>query len=113
MKQNAAEGKRREDERNAESVSKFGKDNVLMQKMLLDVNGKKVVDPVTGIGRRIDEYIKCTGKCTEVTSLLARKLEQTQREQNIRYNGGVFIRDPATGKLIDTGSEPSDLDRRP
>ena len=115
MKQNAADGKRREDERNAESVEKYGASNVLRQKTLRDKDGNKVVDPVTGEGRRVDEVVKqadCKGKCTEVTGPNVDKDPQLAKEQRIRDAGGKYVRDK-DGTLIDTGPKTSELDRRP
>lgn len=48
----------------------------------------------------------------EVTSLTADKTEQIQKELNIRFEGGTYIRDRSTKKLIPVVGE-SEIVRLP
>jgi hypothetical protein len=71
---------------------------------LRGANGRKLIDPVTGEGRRIDfAIIRGYGrpKLVEATSLTANKSLQLAKELNIRSLGSVFIRDRTTGRLLD------------
>jgi hypothetical protein len=81
---------------------------ILSQRYLRDAQGKKLVDPVTGEGRRLDFVVVnndvVTG-ITEVTSKTAEKTTQLAKTERIRALGDVFIRDPDTRKLIRVGPE--------
>ena len=66
-------------------------------------------------GRRIDFVVIENGKVidsVEVTSMRANKLSQQAKEDNIRQNGGTFIKDRATGKLLDISNIKTTLERR-
>lgn len=68
---------------------------------LRDANGKSVRDPVTNERRRVDTAVIENGKADtyEVTSMTADKTDQLMKEQNIRDEGGTFIRDRSTKNL--------------
>ena len=88
---------------------RFGAENVLTERTLLDARGNKVVDPVTGTGRRLDFVVLDeSGNARylpEVTSrnqaLQGGKRPQLEKERRVQEAGGVFVRDPQTGRLID------------
>ena len=99
----------REQRVQAKLESRFGKENVLREKLLLDKNGNKIIDPITEKGRRIDFIVlnnDGTAKFSvEVTSRnqvrTGGKIQQIQKENRIRREGGIFVRDPDSGRLID------------
>lgn len=65
------------------------------EKLLRDSSGKKVIDPETGTGRRIDFVVDKNGKIVdsiEVTSNTADKAAQIAKEMRIRENGGNYVR---------------------
>ena len=78
--------------------------------------GRKAIDPLSNNeGRRIDFVVIENGKVidsVEVTSMRANKLSQQAKEDNIRQNGGTFIKDRATGKLLDISNIKTTLERR-
>ena len=48
----------------------------------------------------------------EATSMTANKRAQILKEQSVRNNGGTFIRDRATGQLIDISNVPTRIVRK-
>jgi RHS repeat-associated protein len=102
---NKTAGTRREQRLGRKLDARFGKQNVLRERYLLDANGKIVRD---GTGRRIDFVVvgrnasgKKVGTAVEVTSKTARKNMQMAKENAIRGKGGIYAKDPATGELIE------------
>ena len=96
-----------ERERRARDVfeRRYGKDNVLSERYLRDANGKSVKDPLTGERRRIDFIIKNQDgkwKAVEITSRpnVAKKNLQLAKEERIREQGGIFVKNKKTGELI-------------
>lgn len=82
---------------------------------LRTVSGAHAIDPLTGTARRIDSIVIQNGRVVdsvEVTSLTANKTAQIRKEFRIRNNGGTFIRDRATGQLIDLSQTPTQVIRR-
>lgn len=76
---------------------------------LRTANGKRAIDPFSGEARRIDAVViqnRRVVDSVEVTSLTANKDAQFLKEMNIRNNGGTFIRDRATGQLLDISQIP-------
>ena len=103
IEENAAAGKLRE----ARAARQLAKDNpgasVQRERYLRDVDGKRLKDPITGEGRRVDLAVIKDGKVTdlvEVTSETANKAGQVLKERRIRELGNVFIRDRTTGELL-------------
>lgn len=89
----------------------FGKDKVLRERTLKDVDGKKVVGP-DGTGRRVDFVVlDDAGNAKyviEVTSKTANKTAQEAKELFIRNNGGNFIKMPGRGgDLVDISNVPT------
>ncbi len=62
-------------------------------RLLRDAEGKKVIDPVTGTGRRVDHAVidreANTAKTYETTGMNVNKKGQIAREQRIRDTGGT------------------------
>ena len=89
--------------------SKYGDEFVLREQYLRDNLGRIIKDPITNEARRIDMLVVDKwGKVIrsiEVTSQTADKVNQTQKELRILNhawdNGGAFIKDANTGKLIE------------
>jgi hypothetical protein len=78
---------------------------VLPERTLRGADGKKLIDPMTGTGRRVDFAVvnQETGEVeniTEVTGENVDKTAQLQHTQNIRDLGDVYIRNPYTGELV-------------
>ncbi|MCS7054529.1 MAG: hypothetical protein NZM09_12475 [Ignavibacterium sp.] len=74
------------------------------EQYLRDKDGNIVKDPETGEARRIDLVVHKDGKIVksvEVTSETAPKELQIAKEKRIRENGGNYILDRDTGKLIE------------
>lgn len=70
---------------------------------LRDKDGNIVKDPITGEARRVDFVVIKDDKVIksyEVTSLTAPKEDQMGKEGRIREIGGDYMKDNATGKLI-------------
>jgi exopolysaccharide biosynthesis protein len=83
---------------------------------LRTASGARAIDPLTGTARRIDSVVIQNGRVVdsvEVTSLTASKDAQVFKEFSIRNNGGTFIRDRATGQLLDISQVPTQLARKP
>jgi|GEM_PF-5507941 len=78
--------------------------------------GEKALDPLTQTGRRIDWVVLQDGAVldsVETTSMTANKAAQIAKEMRIRQAGGVFVRDRATGQLIDISQVPTRIVRKP
>jgi hypothetical protein len=89
--------------------------NVLAERFLRLADGKRAIDPLTGTARRIDFVVSKDGAAldaVETTSLTASKAAQIAKENRIRALGGTFVRDPATGALIDLSNTPTRIIRR-
>jgi RHS repeat-associated protein len=75
------------------------------QRMLRDANGKKLIDSLTGSGRKVDNAILDTNaksaQTLEVTGPNVKKDAQEQLEERIYRDNpnGVYVRDRATGEL--------------
>jgi hypothetical protein len=83
---------------------------------LRTASGQRALDPLTGQARRLDSVVIQGGRLldsVEVTSLNANKAAQIAREMRIRQSGGTFIRDRATGALLDISQIPTRIVRKP
>ncbi|WP_369414865.1 RHS repeat-associated core domain-containing protein [Morganella morganii] len=83
---------------------RYGKENVLSERYLRGADGKSVKDPLTGERRRVDFVVKGRdGKWrpVEITSLTAPKGPQIEKEIRIRNDGGIFVKNKNTGKLVE------------
>ncbi len=95
---NKADGLRREESAQKQISEQYPKSEgyrVEGEKLLRDSSGKKVIDPETGTGRRIDFVVDKNGKIVdsiEVTSSTADKTAQMAKEMRIRQNGGNYVR---------------------
>lgn len=95
---NKINGTRRETEVEVELKEKYPSSEgyqIKKEALLRDSSGKKVVDPSTGTGRRIDFVVNKNGKIVdsiEVTSQTADKTLQMAHEVNVRANGGNYIK---------------------
>lgn len=95
---NKADGLRREESAQKQLNEKYPESEgyrVEGEKYLRDSSGKKVIDPETGTGRRIDFVVDKNGKIVdsiEVTSPTADKTAQMAKEMRIRQNGGNYVR---------------------
>ena len=113
--QNAADGARRHAEAAAEMQARYPNASIQNERNLYNHNGARAIDRVTGTGRRLDCCAVENGRVLEVrevTSPTANKTVQTQKEERIIQNGGTFIRDQQTGRLIDITGTPRITDRR-
>jgi RHS repeat-associated protein len=105
IRQNAADGKRREQSATDKLKQENPEGNVFEQRMLRDAKGAKLKDPISGQGRKVDNAVidKSTGaaKTYEVTGPKVDKAKQEGKELRIfRDNpGGVYVRDPKTQEL--------------
>ena len=96
--QNKSDGVRREADMEAELSKKYPESEgyqIKREALLRDSSGKKVIDPETGTGRRIDFVVERKGKIVdsiEVTSQTATKDLQIAHEVNVRANGGNYVR---------------------
>lgn len=109
---NKREGLRREDTLRRILEEIYGKDNVLSERTLVDINGNKLTHK--GKGRRIDFIVLDNNgnaiKSYEVTSKTADKTRQMRKENAIRSKGGTFIKD-RNGNLIDVSNVPTKIIR--
>lgn len=99
----------------AELGAKYPGATVQNEVYLRGANGKRALDPLTGEGRRIDSIVIQNGgvlDSVEVTSMNANKAAQIAKEMRIRNSGGTFIRDRATGNLIDISNVPTRIIRK-
>ncbi|MFC7422035.1 RHS repeat domain-containing protein [Iodobacter arcticus] len=99
---NAVEGDRRHKEFNERIKAENPNATIQCECYLRDKNGKSVKDPDTNERRRVDTAVieNQTATTYEVTSPSANKLDQIAKEGRIRANGGEYIKDRSTGKLI-------------
>jgi RHS repeat-associated protein len=108
-------GKAREAQTARELAKEFGEGAVQAEQYLRTADGKIAKDLLTGEGRRIDHVVVQEGKAVksvETTSQTANKAGQQAKEARIRDEGGTFIRDRSTGKLVDLKDVPTELRRR-
>ena len=74
------------------------------ERTLRDVSGNKVLDPVTGEGRRVDHVVidrdANSAKTYETTGENVDKRLQLDKEKRIIEAGGKYIHDKETGELI-------------
>jgi hypothetical protein len=86
------------------------------QRDLRDATGARVIDPVTGTGRRVDHAVidrsANTAKTYETTGPNVNKSAQIDKEQRVRDAGGTFIRDKETRQLVPV-QEKSEVIRQP
>jgi hypothetical protein len=89
--------------------SMFGKENVLAERTLVDAAGNRVIDPITGEGRRIHFIIldnsgvaKYSVEATSRNQVsIDGKRDQILKEDSIRDLGGTYVVHPQSGRLID------------
>lgn len=115
VQENAVAGSRREREVTIDLQAMYPNGSVQNQQYLRDKEGNIVIDPATGTGRRLDHVVIVNGKVVDVvetTSLTAEKQTQLRHERETRNAGGTYIRDRATGNLIEVPSI-SRIERRP
>lgn len=102
---NHQEGLRRQDEVAQELAAENPGKVVQGERLLRDETGKKVVDPVTGQGRRVDHAVidrdKGTARTYETTGNAVDKTVQLEKEQRVRDAGGRYIRDKETRKMVE------------
>jgi hypothetical protein len=101
---NVADGAQRA-ARTAEELAAENPGKVIQhERALRDASGNKVLDAVTGEGRRVDHAVidrdANAAKTYETTGSEVDKRLQLQKEDRIRKAGGTYIRDKETGKLI-------------
>jgi len=112
---NKAAGTAREVAVGKELVAKYPGASVQAERFLRTADGKIARDWLTGEARRIDHVVIKDGKAieaVEVTSETADKAAQIAKENRIRADGGTFIRDKTTGKLVDISKVPTQIVRR-
>ncbi len=116
LSDNVVNGARREAEVAAELVKENPSKLVQGQRTLVDANGKKVVDPITGEGRRVDHAVidpgTNTAKTFETTGPAVDKRLQLQKEQRIREQGGTFVKDKTTKQPVPV-EDVSEVRRKP
>lgn len=104
IKSNSIKGTKRERIVQAELEQEHGVGNVLQQRTILDKNGKKLVDPKTGQGRRLDHVVFDEQgnaiKRVETTSKTAPKYEQLEKEKRILRSDDAYVKNPENDKLI-------------
>ncbi len=95
---NKADGLRREETAQKQLNEKYPESEgyrIEGEKILRDSSGKKVIDPETGTGRRVDFVVDKNGEIVdsvEITSPTADKTAQMAKEMRIRQNGGNYVR---------------------
>ena len=108
-------GKQRENQVQQELQSENPNASVQRERMLRDSEGNKVVDPLTGEGRRVDHAVinreSNTAKTYETTGNNVDKRLQLEKEARIREQGGTYVRDKETRKLVPTEGQ-SELRRK-
>jgi RHS repeat-associated protein len=103
VKENAENGKRRENEVAAEKQLKYPNSRIQKETYIRTKDGKIAKDPITGKARRLDGVVIQEGKrakAWETTSKTAYKKPQTAREDRIRESGGNYVKDRSNGNLI-------------
>jgi hypothetical protein len=101
----AQEGAQREAKTASELATENPGKSVQRERTLRDAEGKKVTDPVTGEGRRVDHAVidreANKAKTFETTGPNVNKSPQlVAKEQRIREAGGTHIRDKETRKIV-------------
>jgi hypothetical protein len=97
------EGARRERETQADLEREHPDASVQREQLLRDASGKKVKDPLTETGRRVDHVVikeREVARSVETTSPTADKAAQIAKEKRVREAGGNFVRDRRTGELV-------------
>ena len=115
VRANKRRGVVRERQARTELQGRFPEGRVVPEQYLRDASGEIVKDPKTGKGRRIDFTVIEGGEVQglyEVTSETASKSGQMAKEARIRDAGGTFVRDPASGKLLDVSDVNTEVMRR-
>lgn len=107
IRKNKLDGTAREETVLNNLDSYYGKENVLREQLLRDASGKPIKDLETNTARRIDFIVIQNDKIIrsiEVTSQTADKTAQMAKESRIleeaAKNGGAYIKNIDTGKLI-------------
>jgi hypothetical protein len=111
VQDNAAAGRARELRVQNRLEGAFPNAKVQRESYLRNADGTRAVDPLSGEARRMDHVVienERVRHLVETTSPTADKMEQILKEQSIRSQGPVYIRDRSTGKLI----EVSDVETR-
>ena len=109
-------GKLREARVHADLKKLYPQAKILKERILRDSIGVKVIDELTGTGRRLDFVVVKNGKAIDVveaTGLNVDKTAQLEKKLRILQSGGNFVRDRATRELIDLGNLFSRVERRP
>lgn len=89
--------------------------SVQRERYLRDVNGDRLIDPLTGEARRVDVAViedEAVTAMVEVTSLNAPKADQIAKEMRIRESNDVYIRDTRTRALLSVDDVPTRIVRR-
>jgi len=101
---------------------RFPHARVQSETYLLTPTGRRAIDPVTKMARRVDFSLLSDGRVAkrfEVTSQFASKSEQLAREERIfsfradgsRRTRGLYARDRTTGRLVPVNPGPSQVMR--
>lgn len=113
IRRNSIQGAAREATWGGQNAAQAG-EQLLRQRTLLDATGKRLIDPITKTGRRLDFVRVGPGNAireiTEVTSLSADKAAQMAKTGRLRA-AGAFIRLPGTHGaqgLIPLGMTPAE-----
>lgn len=103
LAENRRRGKEREAATEAELRREHPNASIQKEQYLRDANGKIVKDKRTGKARRLDFVVIEKGKVIrkiETTGLHSSKIDQLEKEGRIVNQGGYFVRDRQSGKLI-------------
>lgn len=104
VKENAEAGVKREVKTAAELAAENPGKVVQNQRLLRNAEGEKVIDPVTGEGRRVDHAVidreANQAKTYETTGMNVNKAAQIDKEERIQKAGGTYIRDRETRQLV-------------
>jgi hypothetical protein len=116
LTKNAKDGARREKETHDQLKQQNPGKSVQRERYLRDKDGKIIRDPKTGEARRVDHAVidreKERARTYETTGPDVSKVEQMAKETRIREEGGIYIRDQETRKIVPTEG-PSQIIRRP
>ena len=99
-----------------ELKKKYPDGSVQREQYLRSKDGSIAKDPLTEEARRIDHVVIQEGEAVdsvETTSQTADKADQIAKEGRIRDNGGTYVRDRDTGKLVDVKDKPTRIVRKP
>jgi hypothetical protein len=105
IRSNALNGLRREESATTTLRAQNPNKPVVTQRTLRDAQGKKLVDPQTEEGRRVDNAVldpqAKTAKTYEVTGPNVNKVKQQEKEGRIfdQNPSGVYVRDSISGDL--------------